>query len=154
MDFYITMTTWQCWPSVFLPAPPSTFWFIQDLRTNTLLFQMNNCVSMLTMSLSAPAKDVILKQLPLRCSTMSCWISFHLFSLPVSTPLVPSMVWMARWRAETRVCGSTALTTLACSTSRLSYQRSMIPSWQIVRRTGLSVATPGSDLISMSHPQN
>lgn len=61
-----------------------------------------------------------------------------------STPLGPSTISRARWRAGTRVCGSTASTTRAYSTSPPTSPRSTTAFAPTAARTGPSAGTPGS----------
>ena len=61
-----------------------------------------------------------------------------------STPLGPSTIFRAKWKARTRVCGSTASTTRAYSTSPPTSPRSTTASAPSAARTGPSAGTPGS----------
>lgn len=63
-----------------------------------------------------------------------------------STPLGPSTIFRAKWKARTRACGSTALTTQAYNTSPPTSPRSMTAFAPTAERTGPSAGTPGSCL--------
>lgn len=70
-----------------------------------------------------------------------------------STPLGPSTIFRAKWKARTRVCGSTASTTRAYNTSPPTSPRSTTAFGPTAERTGPSVGSPGSCLSSSSASQ-